>query len=167
MGPPGTSNLRLRSIRQMPGASAGPAASMPCPQRGLRLWIIRACIASGFLQIRPASILLIGKQHEDKVRIRLIQFGTTLILTLCVWGHVSEIFDRWDNTFQTGYDIEYSTVIVVLVAGAVIAFAYVAAALIRRLSATSRLLPYFAAGRVDAPNLTAFVAHSPPRALRI
>ena len=52
-----------------------------------------------------------------------------LILTLCIWGHVSEIFDHWDNTFQTGNDIEYSTVIVVLIAGAVIAFAHVAAAL--------------------------------------
>jgi hypothetical protein len=112
-------------------------------------------------------MLLIGKRHEDKVRPRLIQFGTTLILTLCVWGHVSEIFDHWDNTFQTGYDIEYSTVIVVLVTGAVIAFAHVAAALIRRVSATPRLLPYFGSCRVDAPSLTAFVAHSPPRPLRI
>ena len=74
------------------------------------------------------------------MRRRLIQCGTTLILTLCVWGHVSEIFDHWDNTFQTGYDIEYSTVIVVLIAGAVIAFAHVAATLIRVVSATPRLL---------------------------
>jgi TRAP-type mannitol/chloroaromatic compound transport system permease small subunit len=101
------------------------------------------------------------------VQRRLIQFGTTLILTLCVWGHVSEIFDHWDNTFQTGYDIEYSTVIVVLVAGAVIAFAHVAAALIRRVSATPGLLPYFGSCDVDAPSLTAFVAHSPPRPLRV
>lgn len=126
-----------------------------------------APLASGFLQVGPASILLIGKHHEDKVRRRLIQFGTTLILTLCVWGHVSEIFDRWDNTFQTGYDIEYSTVIVVLVAGAVIAFACVGAALIRRVSATPRLLPFFGSCPVTTRSLAAFVAHSPPRALRI
>jgi hypothetical protein len=101
------------------------------------------------------------------VRRRLIQFGTTLVLTLCVWGHVSEIFDHWDNTFQTGYDIEYSTVIVVLIAGAVIAFAHAAAALIHRVSATPGLLPYFGSCHVDAPSLTAFVAPSPPRPLRI
>jgi hypothetical protein len=112
-------------------------------------------------------MLSIGKQNEDKVRRRLIQFGTTLILTLCVWGHVSEIFDHWDNTFQTGYDIEYSTVIVVLIAGAVIAFARVVAALIRRVSATPRLLRYFSSCRIDAPSLAVFVGHSPPRPLRI
>jgi hypothetical protein len=124
-------------------------------------------VASGFLQVRPASMLLIGKRHEDKVRRRLIQFGTTLILTLCIWGHVSELFDHWDNTFETGYDIEYSTVIVVLIAGAVIAFAQVAAHLIRRISATPGLLPYFSTCRVDHPSLTVFVSHSPPRPLRI
>lgn len=101
------------------------------------------------------------------MRRRLIQFGTTLILMLCVWGHVSEIFDYWDNTFQTGYDIEYSTVIVVLVAGAVIAFAHLAAALIRLVSATPRLMPYFGPCRVNAPSLSAFVGYSPPRPLRI
>jgi len=112
-------------------------------------------------------MLLIGKQHKDMVRRRLIQFGTTLILMLCVWGHVSEIFDHWDNTFQTGYDIEYSTVIVVLVAGAVIAFAQFAAALIRRVSATPGLVPNFDSCGLDAPSLTAFLAYSPPRPLRI
>jgi|GEM_PF-2069876 len=112
-------------------------------------------------------MLLVGKRHEDKVRRRLIQFGTTLILTLCVWGHVSEIFDHWDNTFKTGYDIEYSTVIVVLIAGAVIAFAQVAAALIRRVSATPCLLPLSGSCPLIGRSLAAFVAHSPPRPLRI
>jgi hypothetical protein len=112
-------------------------------------------------------MLLVGKRHEDKVRRRLIQFGTTLILTLCVWSHVSEIFDHWDNTFKTGYDIEYSTVIVVLIAGAVIAFAQVAAALIRRVSATPCLLPLSGSCPLIVRSLAAFVAHSPPRPLRI
>jgi hypothetical protein len=111
--------------------------------------------------------MLIAERHEDMVRRRLIQFGTTLILMLCVWGHVSEIFDHWDNTFQTGSDIEYSTVIVVLVAGAVIASAHVAAALFRRVSATPGLVPNFGSCRVGAPSLTAFLAYSPPRPLRL
>jgi len=65
------------------------------------------------------------------VRRKLIQLGTTLIVTLCIWGHVSELFDHWDNTFRTGYDIEYSTVIVVVVAGAVIALAHLLVNVIR------------------------------------
>jgi hypothetical protein len=101
------------------------------------------------------------------VRRKLIQFGTMLILTLCVWGHVSEIFDHWDNTFQTGYDIEYTTVIVVLIAGAVIAVAHVAAALIRRVSPTPCLSLLFGSCPVTVRSLAAFVAHSPPRPLRI
>jgi len=104
---------------------------------------------------------------KDNVRRRLIQFGTTLILTLCIWGHVSEIFDHWDNTFKTGNDIEYSTVIVVLIAGAVIAFAHVAAALIRSVSAAPCLLPLLGSSPLVARGLAAFVAQSPPRPLRI
>lgn len=113
------------------------------------------------------SMLLIGKRYENKVRIRFVQFGTTLILALCVWGHVSEIFDHWDNTFKTGCDIEYSTVIVVLIAGAVIAFARVAAALIRGVSATPCLLPLSGSCHLIARSFAAFVAHSPPGPLRI
>lgn len=90
-----------------------------------------------------------------------------LILTLCIWGHVSEIFDHWDNTFKTGYDIEYSTVIVVLIAGAVIAVAQVFAALIPMVSATPCLLPSFSSCPITGCSLAAFVAHSPPGPLRI
>ena len=101
------------------------------------------------------------------MRRRLIQFGTVLILTLCLWGHVSELFDHWDNTFRTGYDIEYSTVIVVIVAGAVIAFAHVLANLIRSVSAThfrSHLLTFYDVVVVIPAE---FISHSPPLSLRI
>jgi hypothetical protein len=101
------------------------------------------------------------------MRRRLIQFGTMLILTLCIWGHVSELFDHWDNTFQTGNDIEYSTVIVVLIAGAAIAFAHVAAVVLRIVPATSSLLASFAAYFHAAPNTAAFIGQSPPPPLRI
>jgi hypothetical protein len=101
------------------------------------------------------------------VRRRLIQFGTTFILTLCIWGHVSEIFDHWDNTFQTGNDIEYSTVIVALIAGAVIGFAHVAAIVLRTVSSTSRPLPFFATYSSITPSPAAFIGQSPPPPLRI
>jgi hypothetical protein len=101
------------------------------------------------------------------VRRKVIQLGTTLILTLCIWGHVSELFDHWDNTFRTGYDIEYSTVIVVVVAGAVIAFAHLLANVIRRVSATHFRLPLFSFYTLVLPIPAVFIGHSPPLSLRI
>ncbi|HKT87597.1 MAG TPA: hypothetical protein VJQ59_04140 [Candidatus Sulfotelmatobacter sp.] len=101
------------------------------------------------------------------MRQHLIQFGSLLLLTLCIWGHVSELFDHWDNTFHTGYDVEYNTVIVVLAAGAVIAFARVLAHLIPTHSATDFR---FAASTIYAPVATDcsdFIGHSPPLSLRI
>jgi hypothetical protein len=133
---------------------------------------------SGSLQSGTASIVLANefsfhlRERESgikrKVRRRFIHYVTTLILTVCLWGYVSEIFDHWDNTFQTGNDIEYSTVIVVLIAGAVISFARVAAIVLRGVSATSYLLSLFAACVLAAPSTAVFIAHSPPPlALRI
>jgi hypothetical protein len=101
------------------------------------------------------------------VRRQLIQLGTTLILTLCIWGHVSELFDHWDNTFRTGYDIEYSTVIVVVVTGAVIAFAHLLANVIRSVSATHVRLRLFSIYRLVLPIPDVFIGHSPPLSLRI
>lgn len=101
------------------------------------------------------------------MRRKLIQLGTTLILMICVWGHVSEIFDHWDNTFRTGYDIEYSTVIVVLITGAVIAFACVTALIIRRFSANASSLPLSVTFVLPPRNAFAFRGHSPPLPLRI
>jgi hypothetical protein len=104
---------------------------------------------------------------KRKVRRRLIQFGTTFILMLCVWGHVSEIFDHWDNTFQTGNDIEYSTVIVALIAGAAIGFADVAAIVLRTEWATTRPFFLFATHSFLPPSCAALIAQSPPPPLRI
>jgi len=86
---------------------------------------------------------------------------------ICIWGHLSEMFDHWDNTFQTGNDIEYSTVIVVLIAGAVVGFAHVAASVLHTVSVTTYLLPLLVASPLAAPSLDAFIGHSPPQTLRI
>jgi hypothetical protein len=80
---------------------------------------------------------------------------------------VSEIFDHWDNTFQTGNDIEYGTVIVALIAGVVIGFAQVAAIVLRTVSATSCPLPLFATYPFVTPGPTTFIGQSPPPPLRI
>lgn len=97
----------------------------------------------------------------------LLQFGALLLLALCLWGHVSELFDHWDNTFRTGYDIEYNTVIVVLVAGAAVAFAHALAGVIRWISAIPRRMPSFTSN-LNEPRVCAIAnGHSPPVHLRI
>ena len=101
------------------------------------------------------------------MRGRFLHFGSALILTLCLWGHVSELFDHWDDTFKSGNDIEYSTVIGVLVAGAVIAFAHVLANLIRSVSATHFRSHLFIFYDFVVVIPAGFIGHSPPLPLRI
>lgn len=43
-----------------------------------------------------------------------------VVLLICVWGHLSEIADRWDHTLQSGTDSEYSLILLALSAGAVL-----------------------------------------------
>lgn len=100
------------------------------------------------------------------MRRSLVQIGAVLILAVCVTGHVSEIFDHWDHTLQTGNDIDYSTVIVALIAGAVLGLAHVAARLMRAASVTFRLLPLFIVSFPSSPSL-GFTGYSPPPPLRI
>lgn len=97
----------------------------------------------------------------------LIQFGAVMILTLCIWGHVSEVFDHWDNTFRTGCDVEYSTVIVVLACGAVIAFAHVLANLMPSASAIHFRWCVFSFYTPVLPMSAVCMGHSPPLSLRI
>lgn len=101
------------------------------------------------------------------MRRRLLQFGSILVLTLCLWGHISELFDHWDNTFRTGYDVEYNTVIVVLAAGAVIAFACALAQLIPTHSATDFHFAVSTFYTSVATDCSEFIGHSPPVPLRI
>lgn len=41
-----------------------------------------------------------------------------LVIAFCLCAHVSELLDTWDNTPQTGNDIELTIVVVVLSVGA-------------------------------------------------
>jgi hypothetical protein len=102
------------------------------------------------------------------MREKLVEIAAMFILALCLWGHVSEMFDHWDNTFQTGNDVEYSTVIAVLVAGAVIAFARVALRVLRNVSITSDRLQTLASyAHLATSKAIDFICHSPPKPLRI
>ncbi len=54
---------------------------------------------------------------------RLIRFAILLLVLICLWGHVAEIFDHWDQTLETGSDSEYSLVLLALATGVVLAIA--------------------------------------------
>lgn len=75
---------------------------------------------------------------EGKVRPRLLQFVALCLLMVCLCGHVTETFDFWDHTLQTGSDIEYSLVILALVAGAGFGIVHVAAIVMRAVSQAYR-----------------------------
>jgi len=93
--------------------------------------------------------------------------GSTLILAVCLWGHVSEIFDRWDNTFQTANDVEYSTVIVVLIAGAVIGMGRFAIRALASGALLHSLEILFSDQPITAWGPVHLRGHSPPSPLRI
>ena len=101
------------------------------------------------------------------MRRELLQLVAAVVLGLCVWGHVSELFDHWDNTFKTGNDIEYSTVIVVLIAGAVVGFVRFAFMVLTALLGALHVRPSLAAVAVAKPNSTELIGYSPPLPLRI
>ena len=115
----------------------------------------------------PLASMIMRNRGKSEVRKRIIQIVATLILVLSLWGHISEIFDHWDNTLQTGNDIEYSTVIVVLVAGAAIAVACAAARVARNSALASCPLPVFSSHTRATFRAADFIGHSPPRPLRI
>jgi len=104
---------------------------------------------------------------QRKVRLRLLHFGTVVVLTLCIWGHVSELFDHWDNTFRTGKDIEYSTVIVALVIGTAICFSHFPAVAIGSRAGLVCSLPRLAVSAFAESTSVSCIAHSPPIPLRI
>jgi hypothetical protein len=101
------------------------------------------------------------------VRLRLLQFVALCLLLVCLCGHVAETFDFWDHTLQTGNDIEYSLVILALVAGAGFGIVHVAAFVMRAVSLTHCLLLSFDPSSSGAPPPVASTCCSPPQPLRI
>ncbi len=54
------------------------------------------------------------------MRRAIIHIMIIAILAVLVWGYVGEVFDQWDQTIQTGNDLEFSLVLVALSLGAVL-----------------------------------------------
>ena len=57
------------------------------------------------------------------MRRTLLHSAVLITLVAMLGGHLTELFDRWDNTLQTGRDIDYAVVIVAACAGIVFAAA--------------------------------------------
>ena len=53
------------------------------------------------------------------VRRTLLRWAVLITLVAMLGGHVTEMFDRWENTLQTGRDIDFNVVIVAACAGIV------------------------------------------------
>lgn len=68
--------------------------------------------------------LCIGFADSRRDRMPFVTWVRTiavLLLLAALLFSVSELFDTWDNTPQTGNDIEYNSVLVILCGGAAIA----------------------------------------------
>ncbi len=51
----------------------------------------------------------------------LLRLAILFTLAAILGGHVAELFDRWDNTLQTGKDADYTIVVVAACTGFVFA----------------------------------------------
>lgn len=143
---------RPRSRVKYKIASEGPTC--------FELWRHKVNLQVLFIQILENGI-------QQKVRPRLLHFGTAVILTLCIWGHISELFDHWDNTFRTGNDIEYSTVILALIVGTVICVAQLVLSVFRSQTVVPCLSSSCAIWEAVEPTAAKSIGHSPPIPLRI
>ena len=53
------------------------------------------------------------------VRRILLHWAVLIILAAMLGGHMTELFDHWENTLQTGSDVDYTVVILAACAGVV------------------------------------------------
>ena len=64
----------------------------------------------------------------------LLRWAVLITLVAMLGGHVTEMFDRWENTLQTGRDIDFNVVIIAACAGVVFVVAKSLVVLFRQLS---------------------------------
>ena len=56
------------------------------------------------------------------MRSRVIQVVILAVVMVCLWAHISELFDTWDHTLETGNEIESTLAAVALCVGASVVF---------------------------------------------
>src|SRR3982074_2178314 len=117
--------------------------------------------------VSSASLFGSRSDFTSKGRRQLLQFGALLLLLVCFCSPIVETFDYWDHTLQTGNDVEYSLVVVALVAGAVFGMAHAATILVCTVSLMHYSLSPFVSFFPCSPPPTASTGYSPPQPLRI
>ncbi len=93
----------------------------------------------------------------------LLRVAVLVILAAVLGGHVTELFDRWDQTLQTGREIDFTVVSIAACAGFALVAAKGAVRLLKRPSGSGdwiveRPAPAFRAFIPD----TSVAAFSPP-----
>lgn len=146
-----------------------PPPSEPRPEEGGSLLqvLFRHEVAvywGGQVVFHTGSLQMASK---GEVRRHFLQLGAFLLLLICLGAQVAETFDFWDHTLQTGNDIEYSLVIVVLIVGAGIGLTRVAAVATRTVSLMSCLSTSLGGSNSSASRPVANTGCSPPQPLRI
>ncbi len=98
------------------------------------------------------------------MRRTLLHSAVLITLVAILGGHVTELFDRWDDTLQTGRDIDYSVVIVAACAGIAFAAAKGLVALFRHLPRRedAPVQPSFSFFRIMFPEVSAPGPSPPP-----
>ncbi len=99
------------------------------------------------------------------MRAFLLRSAVVIMLAAMLGGHVTELFDHWDQTLRTGQDGDYAIVLIAACAGA----AFVTAASVRFLRRLLRIFAesapcifLFAAVKTPAPEAFAFDLSPPP-----
>jgi hypothetical protein len=97
----------------------------------------------------------------------LLKFGALIIVAICLGGHVSELFDRWENAVISGNDVDYTCVFVAAVAGAAIVLSGMLGKFfsVWPKPVVAPLTAHQCVTRSAAQSITS--THSPPLALRI
>ena len=62
-----------------------------------------------------------GRPIITAMRREYLRWALILVLGVMLGGHVTELFDHWDHTLQTGRDVDYTVVIIAACVGVVFA----------------------------------------------
>ena len=96
-----------------------------------------------------------------------LKLAALIIVAICVGGHISELFDRWENAVLSGGDIDYTCVVVAATFGAIIVISGILRKLLLILSKPGpRSLPRYDHVVLSILELVTST-HSPPLVLRI
>ena len=101
------------------------------------------------------------------VRSSLLKLGAIALVAVCLGGHVSELFDRWEKTAISGDDVDYTVVLVAAMAGVALTLAKTAKRFfMQRVELTPHVSTCLEMIGLAQP-LPTLPSHSPPISLRI